>query len=413
MVLETKACGACARTKRKCGKQTPHCLRCRTRRIECVYPPTKPTHFVLYKDDKLGAEDSVLPYHTPDSSSSSPVLQTRPDHDITLSLGLDIPRLSGGLDNSHLASNWFTSPETWEVYRFPQLEDSTFSDVGLKRHIRRIHRWLSQWVTKGSNPFIHFRLYRTRFPKCVQDAYTTLSCYLQKTAANERTVFRIIEDRTKQLLVENKVLPAGSLDSLRTNSASLDSLEHVARVQALMVYQFLGLYDGDIRLRHLAESNIPILNSWKEQMIEHATRAVCLGESIMSSNDEQMSLSMSLTDIAHYENLLWYSWILAESMRRTWVMANGIQAIYLMTQQNLPCQGCLMFTTRKGVWEAQSAIVWEKLCSEVNVGLMQIKDSDKLFAEVAPENVNDFTKALLEATYGIERMERWGVQIED
>lgn len=68
-----------------------------------------------------------------------------------------------------------------------------------------------------------------------------------------------------------------------------------------------------------------------------------------------------------------------------------------------------MFSTRKEVWEASSAVAWEKLCSEVHVGLMQMADAERLFGEVNPKEVNEFTKVLLEVCFGRERMERWGV----
>ena len=204
-------------------------------------------------------------------------------------------------------------------------------------------------------------------------------------------------------------------ENISTSSVTLDSLEHIARVQALLVYQILCLYDGDIRLRHVAESYIPVLNSWTEQMVEHASQAVCLGSSVISSAYEQTALGFDISFIALYENACWYSWILAESIRRTWLVASGIQGTYLVIKHSraVPCQGGIMFTTRSGVWEAQSALAWEKLCSEVNVGLMQVAEADKLFTEVAPEDVDDFTMLILQATFGEERMERWGVQIED
>ncbi|KAK9318861.1 hypothetical protein V1517DRAFT_334384 [Lipomyces orientalis] len=407
-VLKTKACDACAMAKRRCGKQTPDCLRCRRRGIECTYPPAKPTSFVLCGgDDTFSVEHDILPYITPQLCAYSPGFQTTAADDTRLPLGLDLPGLSSALVDNQLASSWFTSIDTWTIDHVPQAENDSFRIIDLERHIITIHRWLTQWVEKGSNPFIHSRLYRTRFPRCVQDAYTALSCYVHKTASNKHTIFQIIEDRAKQLLVEHGVISAdSSLENISTSSVNLDSLEHVARVQALLVYQVLGLYDGDIRLRHLAESHIPVLNSWMQQMVEHASQAVCLGGSVISSAHEQTAVGFSLS-----KNLLWYSWILAESIRRTWVVASGIQGIYLMIQQGrgVHCQGGMMFTTRQGVWEAESALAWEKLCSEVNVGLLQIAEADKLFTEVAPEDVNDFAKLMLEVAFGIERMERWGV----
>jgi len=395
----------------------PHCLRCRRRGTECTYPPTKPTCFVLCGgDDTFPVEHDIFPSSTLQSSTYSPGLQTGGVDYSRLSLGLDLPGLSSDLVDNRPYSSWFTSPETWKIDRFLQVEYNSFTIIGLKRLTIKIHRWLTEWVEKGSNPFIHSRLYRTRFPRCVQDAYTALSCYLHKTASNEQTIFRVIEDRAKQLLAENSIPSADSLlENINSSSVTLDSLEHIARVQALLVYQVLCLYDGDIRLRHIAESHIPVLNSWMEQMVEHASHAVCLGGSVISSAHEQTTVGSSLSDIAHCGNLLWYSWILAESIRRTWLVASGIQGAYLVIQQGraIPCQGGMMFTTRQGVWEAQSARAWEKLCSEVNVGLMQVAETDKLFIEVAPEDVDDFTVLILQATFGEERMERWGIQIQD
>ena len=249
----------------------------------------------------------------------------------------------------------------------------------------------------------------------MQDAYTVLSCYLHKTVSNEQTILQIIEDRVKQLLAEHSIPSADPLLESTTDSVTLDSLEHVARVQALLIYQVLCLYDGDIRLRHIAESHIPVLNSWMEQMVEHASRVLCLGGSIISSAHERSVDGFSLPDIGHCENLLWYSWIMAESIRRTWLVASGIQGTYLVMQQcrAIPCQGGMVVTTRQGVWEAQSARAWEKLCSEVNVGLMQVAETNKLFTEVTPADVDDFAIFILQAAFGEERMERWGIQVQD
>jgi hypothetical protein len=83
-----------------------------------------------------------------------------------------------------------------------------------------------------------------------------LSCYLGKTSSNGQTMCRIIENRARQLVKDGNGLTDSWLET------PLDSLEHLARVQALLVYQVMCLHDGEIRLRHLAESHIPVLNSW-------------------------------------------------------------------------------------------------------------------------------------------------------
>lgn len=73
----------------------------------------------------------------------------------------------------------------------------------------------------------------------------------------------------------------------------------------------------------------------------------------------------------------------------------------------------MMFTTRKGVWEAQSALAWEQLCSERSIGLARITQVNKLFTLVAPEDINDFAKSLFDTTFGTHKMRRWGFQLDD
>lgn len=382
--------------------------------MHCTYPPSKPTCFVEIRgwdDISFNGTENLSRSRQPFSTCSAGAAEP--------SLSLPSGPLEGftAVEADQAITSWFTSPETWKIIHFEPAEQNNYSITDLKRHIARTHRWLVQWVEKESNPFIHPRLYRARFPESVQVAYTTMSCYINKTQSNEQTVVRIIGDRAKQLLKKHNVysLDHSNGDS-RADCARLDAFEHLARVQALLVYQILGLFDGDIRLRHLAESHIEVLNGWMVQMVEQAKETICLGSLLVSSAQEQRNSGISLRDIAQYENILWYSWILAESIRRTWLVASGVQAMYLLMQHGKlpsPCMGGMKFTTRKGVWEAQSAVAWEKICSEVNVGLMHMEDADKLFLETAPEDVNDFAKEVLEVTYGIERLERWGVQVED
>jgi hypothetical protein len=66
-----------------------------------------------------------------------------------------------------------------------------------------------------------------------------------------------------------------------------------------------------------------------------------------------------------------------------------------------------MFTTREGVWEADTAFAWEKICSEVDVRLVKRFDIERHFTEASPADINEFGKMMLESTFGTERMGRW------
>ncbi|THC94936.1 hypothetical protein EYZ11_005575 [Aspergillus tanneri] len=54
--------------------------------------------------------------------------------------------------------------------------------------------------------------------------------------------------------------------------------------------------------------------------------------------------------------VLWHAWILAESVRRTWLVAQMLHAIYVTMQHPVAdCPGGITFTVRRGAWEASSA----------------------------------------------------------
>ncbi|KAK4060791.1 uncharacterized protein Triagg1_10634 [Trichoderma aggressivum f. europaeum] len=277
-----------------------------------------------------------------------------------------------------------------------------FSSSMLKRYVSVIQHWLKSWAMSGSNPFIHSHLYRTRFPTCVQVAYTTLSAYINRTEGNYEIILRIIESQAKELLTGPDL---GVNDALEP----LDLLEQLARVHALMVYQIICLFDGDIRSRHLAEGRSHILDRWVMQMVECASSSLYpLSLTLDPLDLVETACQVDPPSLTGNTEHLWHTWILAESIRRTWLTATGLQALYLTLQQGWAfCPGGMMFTTRHGVWEAKTALAWEMLCLETDIGFIQRFETEKLFTEANPLEIDDFGKMILESTYGTERMERW------
>jgi hypothetical protein len=387
--MEGQACTACARARRRCSKQRPGCLRCQTRDLACYYPASKPSSFVRLASPTPDTShtgntpDTLDPLGVPETLDLAPVLTT-PSFLSSLSLAPSVLH----------ASSWFASPSTWTIDHAPAslfaLTKTLFNSTDLSRLLRRVIGWLADWVDTGSNPFIHHSLYRHRYPSCIQDAYLSLSAYLHKTSANEHMIMRIIEQRVVEL-VERGLLE-GTEDG--------DTLEYVARSQSLLVYQCIGLYDGDIRLRHLAEKHIPVLESWMSTLMQRASQTLGSGTSLTTS-----TLYCTTT-------LLWHTYILAETTRRTWLMVAGIQGIYKLILYNgtVPCcMGGTIFTSRTGFWEAPSAAAWEKRCTEVYSGLVRLTEVDKMMALVPREEVCEFAELVLEYRYGEDWAQRWGL----
>ena len=68
------------------------------------------------------------------------------------------------------------------------------------------------------------------------DAHAACAMYMAKNDINKQMVFRAIEVRAKELLKHSK---------------SMTPIEILARVQSLLLYQIIRLYDGDVNLPNL------------------------------------------------------------------------------------------------------------------------------------------------------------------
>jgi len=287
----------------------------------------------------------------------------------------------------------------------PHTDTREFSrnlDNIVQAFVSHLQIMLSDWSVTGRSGFIHARLYTRRMPRCTQDAFTTLSSYLSRVPATEHTIAKILAERINQLVTDQP--------SAADAPTSLDVFAHIARTQALLVYLIIGLFDGDIRLRHVAEGKIPTLALWSYQLL-HAGRAAALNGQLLLKNmidDDGGGIEENVEPALAQPEGLWHAWILAESARRTWLIASGVRASYKVLQDGqMQCNGGLMFTTGKGVWDAKDAWDWAGICAEQDCGFMMQRHTQRLFSEKKPEDVDDFGKMMLEVTYGKPSYERW------
>ncbi|RYP89395.1 hypothetical protein DL769_000046 [Monosporascus sp. CRB-8-3] len=393
-----RACVACTKSKRQCTKQTPSCRRCSDRGIPCKYVPARPA----IGDSANAGRDGILPAgvsstNTPstDDAIADPAFPL-----LTLmQAGIEEPSLpqESSLPYSTVIvltnSTWFHFPESWIVDHCltPDLP-SSYVETSINCFIDYVQKWHRQWVTEGQSPLHHHRLYRyfKKMPRCVQDAYTAMTMYVAKNSKTEDITRQIIDDRVTQLLQEQAI--ETSLGSL------LNLFAHLSRVHALLTYQVIRLFDGDIRMRAQAEALIPTLRLWANEMWEEAKRTSAEGRSFLSWDEFECDISTAT----------WRTWIIVESVRRTWITACYIQNIYMHLKQGWSeCSGNIAFTMRKGLWDLQSAYAWSRACESYNALFLLPSQSEKFFTETLPSDVDDFSHAVLTITHGLERMERW------
>lgn len=344
-----------------------------------------------------GTRQAYYDHPTPPYSQSSvpfmeidPQLELQPPSPSSLSPSLD-----------DLRSAWFLTPDSWKI--FP-LETSPLAQINfdvVHRGLDYVKQWVGEWVNTGGSPFFHPELYRKVMPACVEDAFLAFSTYQCKTDQTKDIIFRLIQGKADKLV-----------ESHANKEQVNDTLEDIGRVQALLVYIIIGLFDGDIRQRHLAERYLPILLDWAREMFQHASHATSddtlLFCNALTNFTPSLTSNPPIPSNVSPEQLLWHAWILTESVRRTWYMSMLVHAGYEMLKTGTgPCHGSILVTTRKGVWDAGTAFGWTRLCAERSVGFVTRNETEAFFAEKRIDDIDEFTVALMELDFGTERMARW------
>ncbi|ETS87531.1 hypothetical protein PFICI_01359 [Pestalotiopsis fici W106-1] len=475
-----RACTACTKAKRQCTKQTPACRRCIQRGADCHYPPPRrPAPLLL--PQSLSSSALVA-----DATDTGELLAASLlDEDISFSCNLpDLDSTIPNLVSDDLGRGqqtlvditparkpessvlpWFLHPSSWKRERLlEQHEEMLASSQQL--YVDTIRNWLFDWVSGSSpapvlssssststdspatNPLIHPELYRREMPRIIQDAYTAITTYQYRTPANTETALRILEARTDQLIQEQAVREA-------MGDPPRGTLEHLARVHALLAYQVLGLFDGNVRARARADGLVDTLFAWcdamwtsakadQENKIKKGRCCGCRHDFASSSSSSSSSSPPGLCchrhdhpdqdqdqeahgnlDDDYDDNSLWHTFIHVESVRRALLTAQIVQNIYLMQKTGWSsCAGGVVLTMRRGVWSARSAYAWKKrlalaapppslatTAATMNtrdplLGLLTTRLDDALEG-AGPGDVDDFGLALLGVHFGEERLERW------
>ncbi|KAI1770298.1 hypothetical protein F4818DRAFT_433623 [Hypoxylon cercidicola] len=414
--VRRKACATCTKSKRPCSKRLPRCDRCERKRIPCKYPPINQTARE-YADAADGSATTgqdpayevtevtvALPIHMVASEPfySEDVLEAQLDAGEVYH-----PCFRGVVRNTKslpLGPDWFYSPASWMIMHgnTPAFSKQTFDNAALKQHVTTTQAWLRRWASTGRSPFIHHRLYSQKMPRCVQDAYTALTTYLAHSPENSDLCLRIIRDWAVGLVEEG-----GGATPATGNAMLLDPLEHLARVHALFVYQMIGLFDGDIALRAVAESHMSTLTTWVAEMWENAQLDANIHTLVLES-DFSSGGDVAAT-IFTTENAAWRRWIVSESIRRAWLLVTITQSIYELFRTGWTrCDCNINWTTRTGLWDAPDQYSWSRLVT-AGSGPLFVPSlcADLLFEEAAPSEVDEFAHDILIAIFGLEKMAKW------
>lgn len=235
---------------------------------------------------------------------------------------------------------------------------------------------------------------------------------MNRNTSNSKTILSIIENRAADLL-------ASSPD--HQSSSAIDCL---ARLQALILYQTIRLFDNDASARLAADLTMPALRS----SLAHFLENVYLEDSLMHIGNFSMNSLLEeplLSSSAKRD--FWQSWIFEESARRTiflayflirlWEVISLFSKIDNNTDNNnkrgpIECDGKPGMSHHywymsSHLWEARTRYEFALAYAEKNRFLIRDLDFNEFLALGEPGDVDMFGKMVLSTAIGVEALRRW------
>lgn len=237
---------------------------------------------------------------------------------------------------------------------------------------------------QGQTMFIHRILFQERNPPALQDALSSCALYCLKNTDNQALVFRNVEQRRHQLIANTDLLLASKMDL-------------VEALQALILYQIMRLFDGDIRLRAQAEADEPVLMMWAEQL----SLCTCQVRPPPAPAEAQLLVQNTAE---------WRRWLIEESSRRTVITAFMLKGVYDFLKlgcDTVPDHSQVSFTAQAALWNSQLEISWRRAYSERDSLEVQVTYWDEAIARAKPDDLEELGVLIMTMLKGIEATRRW------
>ncbi|OQE15360.1 hypothetical protein PENFLA_c032G01444 [Penicillium flavigenum] len=390
-----KSCLACVQSKRKCDKGLPKCQRCLAKNIDCEYNPRYPgrrrqTTGRNVEENIAFAEPVVEELSRGWQLQRSPVRPTAAtlspySNDIFFNIPTGPFNLESIPQDDFLNSTVFEDAVAQQVPNdIQRCPSDTTTQARVEFTAKKLAVIPNIFSQQGQTMFIHRYLFQERSPPALQDALSACALYCLKNTENQTLVFRNLEHKRKQLI--------SSMDPLI--SPKTDLLE---ALQALILYQIISLFDGDIRLRAQAEADEPVLLMWAAQLTLRTRQF----QPSLSPAEAQPLPGSTSTD--------WRRWLIEESSRRTLItafMLTGVYSFLKLDYDTVPHMR-MSFTAQAALWNSQSEISWRRAYSERERLEVRVTHWDEAIAKAKPDDLEELGVLIMVMLKGIEATGEW------
>ncbi|KAI0450858.1 hypothetical protein F5B21DRAFT_489007 [Xylaria acuta] len=406
-------CNACVRSKRRCDKGQPACGRCVKQRYPCVYGGRRRTEMAL--GDSAGATfgldclDDPAPnsgtfMHTSDAVST--MLGTDMDllPDATFHLDNDFSSLLAPIpgNNSFLPDSW--PSQFTEISSIPcgktlvrkdyskmtpmcddyapwQLADPSTKAAFTMSVIKKLH---VKFAHDSCTLYIHRYLYKDNMPRCMLQAFTTCLLYTNRTESNRAVVLRVLHESVTDL------------KTTASNKTLVPQLK-LARVHALMFYQTIRMFDGDVTLGQQVDDDMALLESWNNDLCKVRDNLDDLAEKGKAVNEHPPES--------------WERWIFAESLRRTCIMCLCLQKVWGMLKIRLRAvdigdwgSSAHRWTLSRHLWNAQNSFDFFRAWKEQPIYIIGSFDFEDFLKTGTGDDLDEFTFYFLTLYFGVNEI---------
>lgn len=235
----------------------------------------------------------------------------------------------------------------------------------VKAIVKILCSFIPTLATTGHCLYIHRMLYKDWQPPDYQDSCSLAALYMMKTQQNSSILINTIN---------NKIL------DLIKHSESWTLIEHLAAVQALLIYQIMRLFDADLKQQDLAYKQNALLELWTALLWKR-----------------------SFKEPPYYPSPF-ETWVFQESLRRTVLMSVFVRGAWTCVTMNglcdqVPLLARLPLTKDIKLWE-MGPEEWSERTGALDNGAGLIAYGDLSYAwspDRSLEQLSEFERLLLVA----------------
>lgn len=198
------------------------------------------------------------------------------------------------------------------------------------------------------------------------------------------------------------------VNDLLASHIPAEFLHALARLQALLLYQIIRFFDGDILARSSADATFEELRSSAHALASHIT-----WDPHDMLDDPYMGGAATLFPL-QTSRPIWRRWALQESARRTFLIACFFAKVWrlLTGRQGAACRGGpdllgQSWTLSAKLWQARDAVDFAAAWRERKHFIARRKAIRSALAEANGDDIEAFGKMLLTVSMGVEEARAW------